>query len=164
MSNKKYRSIIFHSEDVLLFAIGLLFSSLVFSLISSPKTIEFQSEIPYVSLFEKVLLKNLLVLFIIVFGSRQFKFIPVLTAITNGIVLGVITSQFSKIYYWALILPHGLLEISTFLYAGYLSRTLYWENHSKKKLYFLILLVALAAFIEAFITPNIINHLMLYYH
>lgn len=79
--------------------------------------------------------------------------------VINGMVLGPLLSSFPSITYLLLILPHGLIEIGAYVY---LSDTIMKnKNQDKEKtvkhLVVSFLLLALAAGVETFITPLMIN-------
>lgn len=79
--------------------------------------------------------------------------------VINGLVLGLLLSSFSSITYLLLILPHGLIEIGAYVY---LSDTIMKNKNKDKKeavKHFVVcfLLIALAAVVETFITPLMIN-------
>lgn len=79
--------------------------------------------------------------------------------VINGMVLGLLLSSFPSITYLLLILPHVLIEIGAYVY---LSDTIMKnKNQDKEKtvkhLVVSFLLLALAAGVETFITPLMIN-------
>ncbi|HEM2548756.1 TPA: stage II sporulation protein M [Streptococcus suis] len=81
--------------------------------------------------------------------------------ITNGIVLGALLSTFPNIIYLLLVIPHGVIEIFSYIY---LSDTIinkrkgcYDIQDFVKRLKISFLLLMLGAGIEAFITPLMIN-------
>lgn len=111
--------------------------------------------------FFQILLKNSIasiwLLLSYVFGES----IIYIFFIINGIVLGLLLSSFSSITYLLLVLPHGIIEIGTYVY---LSDTIInMRNNSQnkrknvKRFIISFLLLTLSAGIETFITPLMIN-------
>ncbi|ETS95662.1 stage II sporulation protein M [Streptococcus sp. OBRC6] len=109
--------------------------------------------------FFQIFLKNLIasiwLLLSYVFGES----IIYIFFVINGIVLGLLLSSFSSITYLLLILPHGLIEIGTYVYLSDI--IMKNKNQDKKKavkhLVVSFLLLALAAGVETFITPLMIT-------
>ena len=108
--------------------------------------------------FIQILLKNSIasiwLLLAYIFGES----IIYIFFIINGVILGLLLSSFSSITYLLLVLPHGLIEIGSYVY---LSDTIMNMRNQKKKVTkrFIVsfLLLALAAGVETFITPFMIN-------
>lgn len=111
--------------------------------------------------FIQILLKNSIasiwLLLAYVFGVS----IIYIFFIINGIVLGLLLSSFPSITYLLLILPHGLIEIGAYVYLADTIMNIKNQNQDKKKVTkcFIVsfLLLVLAAGVEAFITPLMIN-------
>ena len=97
--------------------------------------------------------------------------------LTNGLIIGsiveLVREQQGTVFVFVAILPHGIFEIPAFLLSGalglLLAKSLYDEwngagdaaveaaHHGLKFITYVIPLVILAAFVEAFITPEIIR-------
>ena len=75
--------------------------------------------------------------------------------------MGLLLSSFSSITYLLLVLPHGLIEIGSYVYLSDTIMNMRNQNQDKKKVTkrFIVsfLLLALAAGVETFITPFMIN-------
>lgn len=113
--------------------------------------------------FFQILFKNLIasvwLLLSYVFGES----IIYIFFVINGIVLGLLLSSFSSVMYLLLILPHGIIEIGAYVYLADTIMTIKSKNQGKKIVakHFIcfFLLLTLAAGIETFITPLMINFL-----
>ena len=110
--------------------------------------------------FIQILLKNSIasiLLLAYIFGES----IIYIFFIINGVVLGLLLSSFSSITYLLLVLPHGMIEIGSYVYLSDTIMNMRNQNQDKKKVTkrFIVsfLLLALAAGVETFITPFMIN-------
>ena len=111
--------------------------------------------------FIQILLKNSIdsiwLLLAYIFGES----IIYIFFIINGVILGLLLSSFSSITYLLLVLPHGLIEIGSYVYLSDTIMNMRNQNQDKKKVTkrFIVsfLLLALAAGVETFITPFMIN-------
>jgi stage II sporulation protein M len=133
-----------------------------------------------VVLFLKIFLNNLEACILLFLGGATFGALTVLIISLNGVLIGgifeLVREQRGVLYVLAAILPHGIVEIPSFLLSGALGLLLAdalkseWragkgaaETAGVLAQYFIRIvlpLVLLAAFIEAFITPEIINLLI----
>ena len=75
--------------------------------------------------------------------------------------MGLLLSSFSSITYLLLVLPHGMIEIGSYVYLSDTIMNMRNQNQDKKKVTkrFIVsfLLLGLAAGVETFITPFMIN-------
>ena len=128
-------------------------------------------------LFLKIFLNNLEACVLLFLGGATFGVLTVLIISLNGVVIGgifeLVREQRGTLYVLAAILPHGFIEVPSFLLSGALGLMLAdalrrdWKegkgaavvagNLARTFLRIVLPLVLLAAFIEAFITPGIIN-------
>ncbi|CAB49468.1 stage II sporulation protein M [Pyrococcus abyssi] len=130
-------------------------------------------------LFMLIFLNNTRVAVLVAFGALLFGIIPFLVLLLNGMIVGLVVGHvmiseevpFSKVL--LSILPHGVVEIPAFAVAGvgginWFLELIHGEGNFgerfrrgfRKMLKFLILSVVLlfiAALIEAFITPRLIG-------
>jgi stage II sporulation protein M len=122
-------------------------------------------------------LNNLQACVLLFLGGATFGLVTVFVIGTNGLVIGAIlqlvTGEKGLPYVLAAIVPHGIFEIPAFIIAGALGLTLaggMWNELKgegdaastgltvgKYFLTFVIPLVAVAALVEAFITPYILQ-------
>lgn len=145
--------------------IFLLFFSICFTIIEIDSTkplLSIKSDVSNLILLKGILLKNIIVYIIIIVGTRLNKYIALVIDSVNGIVLGLITGQFRYLEYWALIIPHGILEIPLYIYLGYVCRQ--QKKISVRFIVFTGLGVILAGFVEAYITPAVMNYVLLKGH
>ncbi|MEN6611138.1 MAG: stage II sporulation protein M [Methanoregulaceae archaeon] len=127
----------------------------------------------------KLFLNNLEVCVILFVGGASLGIVTLFILGLNGIAIGIIMELVSRTksvpFMLAAILPHGIFEIPSFLISAglgiVLAQTLLNEYHSvpdtdsatvmqalaKKFLIYVVPLVAIAACVEAFITPQIIQ-------
>lgn len=127
----------------------------------------------------KLFLNNLEVCVILFVGGASLGIVTLFILGLNGIAIGIIMELVSRTksvpFMLAAILPHGIFEIPSFLISAglgiVLAQTLLNEYHSvpdadsatvmqalaKKFLLYVVPLVAIAACVEAFITPQIIQ-------
>jgi len=128
-------------------------------------------------LFLAIFLNNLQACVILFLGGASLGAITLFYMATNGIVIGGIMEAVRQekgiLFVMAAILPHGIVEIPAFLIAGVLGLSLAealwreWKGDGDAAararelgsvfLRAVLPLVALAAGIEAFITPHIIS-------
>ena len=113
------------------------------------------------SFFITISLKNMTVIILMFFSMFLGKiFLGTFVGI-NGFLLGILLSKFSSIKYLWLIIPHGVIEIPILLWVA----TILFQSIDNKKmekgtfklLGVSLLLILFAAFIESFVTPNIIE-------
>jgi stage II sporulation protein M len=122
-------------------------------------------------------LNNLQACVFLFLGGATFGLITLFVIGTNGLVIGAIlqlvTGEKGLLYVLAAILPHGIFEIPAFIIAGALGFTMaggMWSELTgggdaasaaltmgKHFLTLVVPLVAVAAFVEAFITPYILQ-------
>jgi stage II sporulation protein M len=125
----------------------------------------------------KLFLNNLQACILLFLGGATFGVLTFFIIGTNGLVIGAIIElvreQQSLTYVLAAIVPHGIFEIPAFIISAtlgvLLARSLWKELYRKADaagealrlarvfLTVVIPLVAIAAFTEAFITPEIIR-------
>ncbi|MCK4270120.1 MAG: stage II sporulation protein M [Methanogenium sp.] len=122
-------------------------------------------------------LNNLEASIILFLGGATFGVLTLIVLSTNGIVIGmvieVLREQQGLLYILAGVIPHGIFEIPAFVISGGLGLLLAEEllreargkgdaaekakDYSIVFLKAVIPLLAIAAFVEGFITPEIIN-------
>lgn len=140
---------------------------------------DFLAPLPQVAVFIFIFLKNVSVVLISLVLSPLFCLVPVLTLVINGGVIGLVSSLILEVeplsYLMAGLLPHGILEIPAFFmgeavalsFGGSIilalfnkeKRSLVLPNLKKNLKYLLISLALflLAAIIETYITPLLLN-------
>jgi stage II sporulation protein M len=121
-------------------------------------------------------LNNLQACLIMFLGGASFGILTAFVIVSNGFIIGsiveLIRQQEGALYIAAALLPHGIFEIPAFIISGtlgfLLARSLWNEwnlqgdagadasRMGRAFLLYVIPLVILAAFTEAFITPGII--------
>ncbi|MBP7121237.1 MAG: stage II sporulation protein M [Methanolinea sp.] len=122
-------------------------------------------------------LNNLQACLLMFLGGASFGLLTVFIISTNGLIIGsvleMVRQEHSLVYVAAAIVPHGIFEIPAFLISGalglMLARALWseWEkgeDAAERALAFgrtfvlaVVPLVAIAAVVEAFITPEILR-------
>ena len=111
--------------------------------------------------FIQILLKNSIASICLLLAYIFGESIIYIFFIINGVILGLLLSSFSSITYLLLVLPHGLIEIGSYVYLSDTIMNMRNQNQDKKKVTkrFIVsfLLLALAAGVETFITPFMIN-------
>jgi len=120
---------------------------------------------------------NLQACLLMFLGGASFGLLTVFIISTNGFIIGsvleIIREEYSLLYVAAAIIPHGIFEIPAFLISGalglMLAKALWgeWQGtaDASKRAYALgrvflvavVPLVAVAACVEAFITPEILR-------
>ncbi len=125
----------------------------------------------------KIFLNNLQACILLFLGGASFGVLTLLILSLNGIVIGAIMEIVSKdhtaLFVAAAILPHGIFEIPAFILSGaigvLLARSLITEFHGSGDtavdarrfgwlfIRYILPLVSLAAVVEAFITPVVIQ-------
>ncbi len=125
----------------------------------------------------KIFLNNLQASTLLFLGGASFGLLTFFIILVNGVVIGgileLVREQQSLLFVAAAILPHGLFEVPSFIIAGalglMLAHALYQEwfygedaailalGLGRKFITIVVPLLAIAAVIEAFITPEIIN-------
>ena len=125
----------------------------------------------------KIFLNNLQACTLLFLGGASFGLLTLFIILMNGVVIGgvleVVREQQSLLYVAAAVLPHGAFEIPSFVVSGalgiMLADALYREwfkegNAAEDALHLgrifltvVIPLLVVAALVEAFITPEIIN-------
>lgn len=138
---------------------------------------EILSSAPWV-LFLKIFLNNLVACIALFLGGASFGIVPLLVIASNGLAIGgiieTIRSEKGMGFILAGTLPHGVLEIPAVLVSAGLGLLLAealgreilrgegdaaGEAHGYGRLFviYVVPFVALAAVVEAFITPHIIQ-------
>ncbi|ANO37500.1 stage II sporulation protein M [Streptococcus pneumoniae] len=149
---KKYMFLIYLCSAIIM---------LCFSLSSEKQFITNASVVFGFDDFIQILLKNTVAGIWLLSAYLLGDMIIYIFFITNGIVLGALLSSFPNMFYLLLVIPHGVIEIFSYIY---LSDTII--NHRKgcydkqdfiKRLKISFLLLILGAGIESFITPLMIN-------
>ena len=128
-------------------------------------------------LFVKLFLNNLQACLLLFLGGATFGVVTLFILATNGLIIGsiveLVRGQQGTVFVVVAILPHGIFEIPSFLLSGalglLLAKSLYDEwtgtgdaavsaaHQGLNFMMYVIPLVLLAAFVEAFITPGIIR-------
>lgn len=113
----------------------------------------------YLETFFKIGIKNTVAFLVICSSIFLSNKIVYLFFIINGYILGVFISKFSSLYELIVILPHGIIEMISFILAGYFSICII--NDKKRKYYryllFSFFLMLIAVVIESTITPMIVK-------
>lgn len=128
-----------------------------------------------------ILLKNLTLIIILILGGFIFGFPTFLNIFSNGYMFGVIFAVYSKTFkinqFLLLTLPHGIFEIPAIIIAGAAEFKIPYEKIIRylagKKERILtkdvikeyltlalisIILIVIAAFVEAYVTPKIAEY------
>jgi stage II sporulation protein M len=125
----------------------------------------------------KLFINNLQVSMILFAGGATFGVLTCVILLSNGLLVGgvieLVRQQQGLVYAAAAILPHGIFEVPAILTAGalgiHLGVLLWHELHGRgdaaagalvlARIFGAVVIpfLAVAAFIEAFITPEIIN-------
>jgi stage II sporulation protein M len=128
-------------------------------------------------LFVKLFLNNIQACLLLFLGGATFGVVSLFILSTNGLIIGsiieLVREERGIVFVIAAILPHGIFEIPSFILSGalgfLLAKSLYNEwtensdaaveaaHHGLNFVMYVIPLVILAAFVEAFITPEIIR-------
>jgi stage II sporulation protein M len=128
----------------------------------------------------KIFLNNLIACLLLFAGGATFGIITLFILIANGIIIGIVLEavrvQEGIAYVLVAIVPHGIFELPALFISGALgfciAEALWNEWHDKGDaaetarghfrvfIRIVIPLVAVAALIEAFITPQILNLLL----
>lgn len=128
-------------------------------------------------IFIKLFLNNLEACILLFLGGASFGILTIFIMSMNGIVIGaimeIVHKNHSAVFVAAAILPHGIFEIPAFILSGalgiLLAQSLIGEWYTgadaaedaqklaRTFLQYAFPLLAIAAFIEAFITPVIIQ-------
>jgi stage II sporulation protein M len=129
-----------------------------------------------VTMFTMILANNLQACLLLFLGGASLGILTVFVILTNGLIIGAIVEIVREsrglLYVSAAIVPHGIFEIPSFVIAGGLGFALAaamaaeWRGVGDSaeaagrfgRLFLLIVvpLVVIAAFTEAFITPQIL--------
>jgi stage II sporulation protein M len=130
-----------------------------------------------VDIFVKLFLNNLEACILLFLGGASFGILTIFIITLNGILIGAIMEIVHKDhsigFVVAAILPHGIFEIPAFIISGaigiLLAQSLINEwytgtdtaedakKFARTFILYVLPLVAIAAFVEAFITPIIIH-------
>ncbi|WAC04597.1 MAG: stage II sporulation protein M [Methanoregula sp.] len=125
----------------------------------------------------KIFLNNIEACILLFLGGASFGIFTILIMSLNGIVIGaimeIVHEQHSSAFVAAAILPHGIFEIPGFILAGalgiLLSQSLVNEYYgsgdaaaeterlTRNFMLMVLPLIAVAAVVEAFITPQVIQ-------
>lgn len=125
----------------------------------------------------KIFFNNLQACILLFLGGASFGVLTIIIMSLNGIVIGaimeIVSKDHSALFVAAAILPHGIFEIPAFILSGALGLLLAqsliaeWNNGNDTAgdarrfghlfVLYVIPLIALAAFVEAFITPVVIQ-------
>jgi stage II sporulation protein M len=128
-------------------------------------------------IFVKLFFNNLEACIMLFLGGASFGILTIFILSLNGIVIGsimeIVHKDHSALFVAAAILPHGIFEIPAFIISGalgiLLAQSLVSEwyggadtasvarNYARIFMVYVIPLVAVAAFVEAFITPVVIH-------
>jgi stage II sporulation protein M len=125
----------------------------------------------------KIFFNNLEACILLFLGGATFGIFTIFILSLNGIVIGaimeIVQQDHTPLYVTAAILPHGIFEIPAFILAGalgiLLARSLIAEGYGSGDsaadarrfgrlfLLYVLPLITVAAFVEAFITPVVIH-------
>jgi stage II sporulation protein M len=125
----------------------------------------------------KIFLNNIEACILLFLGGASFGILTIFIMSLNGVVIGaileIVHEQHSAVFVAAAVLPHGIFEIPGFIIAGALgimfSQSLVNEYYragdaaadarqlAHRFLLLVIPLIATAAMVEAFITPQVIQ-------
>ena len=128
-------------------------------------------------MFSKLFANNLEACVLLFLGGASFGILTIFIMSLNGIMIGaimeIVHTDHSPIFVAAAILPHGIFEIPAFIIAGALGILLAqslneeWygsgdaavdaRRYVRIFLLYVLPLVAVAAYVEAFITPVVIH-------
>ena len=128
-------------------------------------------------IFVKLFFNNLEACILLFLGGASFGILTIFIITLNGILIGaimeIVHTDHSVAFVAAAILPHGIFEIPAFIISGaigiLLAQSLIneWYNgtdaaddarkFARTFIMYVLPLVAIAAFVEAFITPIIIH-------
>jgi stage II sporulation protein M len=128
-------------------------------------------------IFAKLFLNNLEACILLFIGGASFGILTIFIISMNGIIIGsimeIVHNNHSALFVAAALLPHGIFEIPAFIIAGALGILLAqslvneWyggpdtapeaKRLTRTFIVYVLPLVAVAAFVEAFITPVIIH-------
>jgi len=131
---------------------------------------------PY-DMFVKIFANNLEACILLFLGGASLGILTIFIMSLNGIVIGAIMELVSRdhtpLFVAAAILPHGIFEIPAFILAGalgiLLAQSLIAEWYGREDtasdarrfgrlfILYVLPLVAIAAYVEAFITPVVIH-------
>ena len=137
---------------------------------------EFKGD-PAILLAGKIFANNLQACILLFVGGATFGAVTGFILLSNGVLIGsiveLVRQQQGIVFVLAAIVPHGIFEIPSFLLSGtlgfLLARSLLDEWHGQGDaalsarrygglfLRYVVPLVAIAAIIEAFITPEVIR-------
>jgi stage II sporulation protein M len=130
-----------------------------------------------VDIFERLFSNNLEACILLFLGGASFGILTIFIMSLNGIVIGaimeIVHNDHSALFVAAAILPHGIFEIPAFIISGALGILLAqsliaeWYGSGDSAVdagkffrifvFYVLPLVAIAAFVESFITPVIIH-------
>jgi stage II sporulation protein M len=128
-------------------------------------------------IFARLFFNNLEACVLLFLGGASFGILTIFIMSLNGILIGsileIVHKDHSAVFVAAAILPHGIFEIPAFILSGALGILLAqsliaeWYNgadaaedacgFARQFVVYVIPLVLIAAFVEAFITPVIIH-------
>ncbi len=128
-------------------------------------------------IFVRLLINNLEACVLLLLGGASFGILTIFILSLNGILIGsvmeIVHKDHSFIFVAAAILPHGVFEIPAFILSGalgiLLAQSLIAEwyrgadaaeeavGYARLFILYVIPLIIIAAFVEAFITPIIIH-------
>jgi stage II sporulation protein M len=129
-------------------------------------------------LFLKIFLNNAVACAALFLGGATLGIVPLLVLASNGLVIGgimeVVRQEKGTAYILAALVPHGILEVPAFLVSASLGFLLAEAmarellggtgdtaeealDHGRCFVRYVIPLIALAAAVEAFITPHILQ-------
>jgi stage II sporulation protein M len=128
-------------------------------------------------IFVKLFFNNFEACILLFLGGASFGILTIFILSLNGVVIGsimeIVHKDHTAIFVAAALLPHGIFEIPAFIISGALGILLAqslvseWyggadtakeaKNYARTFIVYVLPLVAVAAFVEAFITPVIIH-------
>lgn len=112
------------------------------------------------TLLKEILTRNIICFLWLLCGIISSEFLVYSFFITNGCMLGIFISKLENFKYILTILPHGILEIYSFLLLSCTVLDILKRNkvikNDKKKILISFLLLVISAILESFLTPLIV--------
>lgn len=164
------------------FVLATVYPSILIMLIDSlVEMAEGVSELNVASLSRFIFLNNIFVALMASLGGLVFAFLPVAIVVINGFIIGVVyyltINIKSSVFFFAGVIPHGVIELPViifsvaigiwlgsalfnFLFLG--DESIQSLRHKIKRVFytyvtFILPLLFLAALVEAFVTPKILD-------
>lgn len=143
-----------------------LFVSFFISLCLNTNTQEIKfTDINEIDTFFHILKNNTVCFIWILSGIFLSRYIVYIYLMLNGLTLGALISKFSNIKYLLLIIPHGVTEMSAFIFTSIIVLNIIQSKKFTVKSIYLLLIaylaIVLSAIIESSITPFIVSKFIL---